>query len=245
MTSTLPSRTRTAPSGRSRWTLAKKRSRPSATDRGEAAREREPVGDQSQGVQLATVENLADYSASECDWRRCEAILNTLEHFVTKTRMRLLWQGTVSIEGLRLGRWWPWGSDPWSNTRGGMYRGIGDAAPAPTRSLPLMARLWQEGAVGIAMTPASTPKSPRPPCAPRNSNRSKTIPGIHPWETPDVMPHEHRLFVRPVRRQRVCGNASIVARARAIPRRGGGSSTSRADRSDWCPHLCRSALRLS
>ena len=68
---------------------------------------------------------------------------------------------------------------------------------------------------------------------------------VHPWETPDVMPHEHRLFVRPVRRQRVCGNASIVARARAIPRRGGGSSTSRADRSDWCPHSRRSALRLS
>ena len=35
--------------------------------------EREPVGDQSQGVQLATVEQLADYWATEYDWRRCEA----------------------------------------------------------------------------------------------------------------------------------------------------------------------------
>jgi pimeloyl-ACP methyl ester carboxylesterase len=45
--------------------------------------EREPVDDQSQGVQLATVQDLAEYWASEYDWRRCEARLNTLEHFVT------------------------------------------------------------------------------------------------------------------------------------------------------------------
>jgi pimeloyl-ACP methyl ester carboxylesterase len=45
--------------------------------------EREPVDDQSQGVQLATVQHLADYWANEHDWRRCEAKLNTLEHFVT------------------------------------------------------------------------------------------------------------------------------------------------------------------
>ena len=41
--------------------------------------EREPVDDQSQGVQLATVRDLADYWAAEYDWRRCEAKLNTLE----------------------------------------------------------------------------------------------------------------------------------------------------------------------
>jgi pimeloyl-ACP methyl ester carboxylesterase len=45
--------------------------------------EREPVDDQSQGVQLATVQHLARYWATEYDWRRCEAKLNTLEHFVT------------------------------------------------------------------------------------------------------------------------------------------------------------------
>jgi pimeloyl-ACP methyl ester carboxylesterase len=48
------------------------------------APEREPVDDQSQGVQLATVEHLTEYWATEYDWRRCEARLNTLEHFVTK-----------------------------------------------------------------------------------------------------------------------------------------------------------------
>jgi pimeloyl-ACP methyl ester carboxylesterase len=45
--------------------------------------EREPVDDQSQGVQLATVQQLADYWTTEYDWRRCEAKLNALDHFVT------------------------------------------------------------------------------------------------------------------------------------------------------------------
>jgi pimeloyl-ACP methyl ester carboxylesterase len=43
----------------------------------------EPVDDQSQGVQLATVQDLATYWATEYDWRRCEAKLNSLEHFIT------------------------------------------------------------------------------------------------------------------------------------------------------------------
>ena len=45
--------------------------------------EREPVDDQSQGVQLATVQDLASYWATEYDWRRCEAKLNTLLQFIT------------------------------------------------------------------------------------------------------------------------------------------------------------------
>jgi pimeloyl-ACP methyl ester carboxylesterase len=50
--------------------------------------EREPVDDQSQGVQLATVRDLAAYWATEYDWRRCEAKLNALPQFL------------VSIDGL-------------------------------------------------------------------------------------------------------------------------------------------------
>lgn len=50
--------------------------------------EREPVDDQSQGVQLATVQDLANYWATEYDWRRCEAKLNALEQF------------TAAIDGL-------------------------------------------------------------------------------------------------------------------------------------------------
>jgi pimeloyl-ACP methyl ester carboxylesterase len=45
--------------------------------------EREPVDDQSQGVQLATVQALADYWATGYDWRRCEAKLNALPQFIT------------------------------------------------------------------------------------------------------------------------------------------------------------------
>ncbi|HXW33941.1 MAG TPA: alpha/beta fold hydrolase [Acidimicrobiales bacterium] len=45
--------------------------------------EREPVDDQSQGVQLATVRELANYWGGEYDWRRCEAKLNGLPQFKT------------------------------------------------------------------------------------------------------------------------------------------------------------------
>jgi Epoxide hydrolase N terminus len=43
--------------------------------------EREPVDDQSHGVQLATVQDLANYWATDYDWRRCEAKLNALPQF--------------------------------------------------------------------------------------------------------------------------------------------------------------------
>jgi hypothetical protein len=45
--------------------------------------DREPVNDGSQGVQLATIQDLAKYWATEFDWRRCEAKLNTLDQFIT------------------------------------------------------------------------------------------------------------------------------------------------------------------
>jgi pimeloyl-ACP methyl ester carboxylesterase len=46
--------------------------------------ERETVADGTQGVQLATVEKLADYWANDYDWRRCEAQINALPNFVTE-----------------------------------------------------------------------------------------------------------------------------------------------------------------
>src|SRR5204863_4469038 len=45
--------------------------------------EREVVTDQSQGVQLATIQNLARYWQNEYDWRKAEAKLNALPQFVT------------------------------------------------------------------------------------------------------------------------------------------------------------------
>jgi pimeloyl-ACP methyl ester carboxylesterase len=46
--------------------------------------ERETVGDQSQGVQLATIQRLARYWSTEYDWRKCEARLNALPQFITE-----------------------------------------------------------------------------------------------------------------------------------------------------------------
>jgi pimeloyl-ACP methyl ester carboxylesterase len=45
--------------------------------------EKETVNDQSQGVQLATMQKLASYWAKNYDWRRCEKKLKALPHFVT------------------------------------------------------------------------------------------------------------------------------------------------------------------
>lgn len=46
--------------------------------------DRETVPDQSQGVQLATIQKLARYWAADYDWRRCEAKLNALPQFKTE-----------------------------------------------------------------------------------------------------------------------------------------------------------------
>jgi pimeloyl-ACP methyl ester carboxylesterase len=51
---------------------------------------RELVADRSQGVQLATIQELARYWAGDYDWRACEARLNALPQFTTE------------IDGLRI-----------------------------------------------------------------------------------------------------------------------------------------------
>jgi len=45
---------------------------------------RELVSDRSQGVQLATIQALAGYWATDYDWRRCETRLNALPQFKTE-----------------------------------------------------------------------------------------------------------------------------------------------------------------
>ena len=42
------------------------------------------VTDDSQGVPLAAMQDLARYWATDYDWRRCEAKLNALPHFMTE-----------------------------------------------------------------------------------------------------------------------------------------------------------------
>ena len=46
--------------------------------------ERETVADQTQGVQLATMQKLAKYWETAYDWRRCEAQLNAMPQFITE-----------------------------------------------------------------------------------------------------------------------------------------------------------------
>ena len=46
--------------------------------------DRETVDDASQGVQLATTQKLARYWATQYDWRKCEARLQALPHFITE-----------------------------------------------------------------------------------------------------------------------------------------------------------------
>jgi pimeloyl-ACP methyl ester carboxylesterase len=46
--------------------------------------EKEPVDDQSQGVQLETMQALARYWVDEYDWRKCEEKLDALSHFITE-----------------------------------------------------------------------------------------------------------------------------------------------------------------
>ena len=46
--------------------------------------DRETVNDQSQGVQLATIQQLARYWATGYDWRKCEANLNAVPQFITE-----------------------------------------------------------------------------------------------------------------------------------------------------------------
>src|SRR5690348_10277525 len=45
--------------------------------------EKELVDDQSQGVQLATLKALANYWATEYDWRKVESKLNSYPNFIT------------------------------------------------------------------------------------------------------------------------------------------------------------------
>jgi pimeloyl-ACP methyl ester carboxylesterase len=45
--------------------------------------DKETVSDQSQGVQLATMQKLARYWSTEYDWRKCEAKLKALPNFIT------------------------------------------------------------------------------------------------------------------------------------------------------------------
>ena len=80
-----PSRPKQQPSARSgsRFRRSSSPSCAAASPR-RAGPPRELVADRSQGVQLATIQALARYWATEHDWRACEARLNALPQFTTE-----------------------------------------------------------------------------------------------------------------------------------------------------------------
>ena len=82
-----PPRGQRAPqrSGRSRSRFRRRSSRTCVrASRPRAGPTRRPSTDQSQGVPLATMQELARYWATEYDWRKCEARLNALPQFITE-----------------------------------------------------------------------------------------------------------------------------------------------------------------
>ena len=60
--------------------------------------ERETVTDASQGVQLATIQALARYWATEYDWRKIEAKMNALPQFITQIDGLTNLENNVSID---------------------------------------------------------------------------------------------------------------------------------------------------
>jgi hypothetical protein len=52
--------------------------------------EREQVADATQGVQLATMQSLARYWATDYDWRKVEARLNAMPQFITTVDGRVI-----------------------------------------------------------------------------------------------------------------------------------------------------------
>ena len=64
--------------------LRKRRSRTCANaSRPHGGPDKETVNDASQGVQLATMQKLARYWATDYDWREAEAKLNSYPQFIT------------------------------------------------------------------------------------------------------------------------------------------------------------------
>jgi len=81
---------------------------------------RDLVADRSQGVQLATIQELARYWVTEYDWRACEARLNALPQFTTEIdglaihfiHVKSPHEGALTARrggyGSQAPRWLPW-----------------------------------------------------------------------------------------------------------------------------------------
>jgi epoxide hydrolase-like protein len=132
---------------------------------------RELVADRSQGVQLATIQAVADFWAAEHDWRRTEAKLNALPQFKTE------------IDGLDIHfihvRSRHEGALPLIMTQAGPARSSScsrSSARSPTRPRtadgPRTPSTWCCRPCPATASPVSRPRSAGTPAAPRAPGRS-------------------------------------------------------------------------
>ncbi len=69
------------------------------------------------GVQLATMQNLAQYWATDYDWSRCEAQLAALPHFITEIDGDILPHGSTRQRRANVKAWSTLGSAPSAENR--------------------------------------------------------------------------------------------------------------------------------
>jgi pimeloyl-ACP methyl ester carboxylesterase len=87
--------------------------------------EKETVADHSQGVPLAMTEELANYWATDYDWRECEAKLNALPQFITQN-ITLYWLTNTGVSASRL--YWEY--------KGGFFNAKGVSIPVAVSVFP-------------------------------------------------------------------------------------------------------------
>ena len=153
--------------------------------------ERETVTDDSQGVPLAMLQELARYWAADYDWRKCEAKLNALPNFVTEIdgfdihfihvgsdNITLYWLTNTAVSSARL---------YWENKLG-LYNAADVSVPAAVSAFPgenyQAPRSWTERAYHNLIYYNEPDK------------------GGHfaAWEQPQIFSQEVRAGLRPLRK---------------------------------------------
>ena len=64
--------------------------------------DRETVTDDSQGVPLATMQELARYWATDYDWRKVEAKLNALPQFIDRDRRAWTFTSSTFVQNMKM-----------------------------------------------------------------------------------------------------------------------------------------------
>ena len=132
---------------------------------------KELVADRSQGVQLATIQELARYWTTDYDWRKCEARLNALPQFTTEidgVEIHFIHVRSPHEDAMPLimTHGWPGSVIELLETVGPLTDPTATAAAPGTRST------WCCRPCPVTGSPASRPSSAGTPPAPRARGRS-------------------------------------------------------------------------